>query len=308
MPSGEKSGALRLPPVALPLIVIAAALLAGGGWLLITKQQQLEQTQAALEQTRQEVARLESEQLELSQRLKANENELKAREERLNALRAQLATASQDLEHSRQIFEDLKQQHETVVKDRDVLQSQVARATVERDEVNKRADRVEQGNQDLQRAVSRLRERLALLDRDYQKLSDQLQQAKATSVPTLNIIGAAGPVMNSAASGQSQAPPPIAQAIVELPPIIVRKDQSGMAIPVRGHVLEVNQPHNFLVMDKGSVDGVRVGMNFDVVRGAETVGRVSVVRVRPQLSACDIVRAKTPGPLQAGDLAVQSGP
>lgn len=87
----------------------------------------------------------------------------------------------------------------------------------------------------------------------------------------------------------------------------MRKDQAAIATAVRGRLVEVNDPHNFVVVDQGSQDGVRVGMAFDIVRGTNTVGRATVVRVRPHLSACDIVRAKTPGPLQSGDLAVQAG-
>ena len=104
------------------------------------------------------------------------------------------------------------------------------------------------------------------------------------------------------------AAPSAISGSVELPPIIVRKDQAGMAIPVRARLLEVNEPQNFVVVDKGSADGVRVGMAFDILRGAQAVGRATVVRVRPQLSACDIIRRQTSGPLQPGDVAVQSGP
>jgi len=96
--------------------------------------------------------------------------------------------------------------------------------------------------------------------------------------------------------------------VVELPPIVVRKDQAGMSMPVRGRIVELNEPHQFIVVDKGSMDGVHVGMVLDIVRGATTIGQATVVRVRPKLSACDIVRTKTPGPLQIGDAAVQRSP
>ena len=81
-----------------------------------------------------------------------------------------------------------------------------------------------------------------------------------------------------------------------------------MSMVVRGRLMEVNETHNFVIVDKGSDDGVRIGMAFDILRGTASVGRATVVRIRPHLSACDILRAKTPGPLQIGDLAVQSGP
>ena len=81
-----------------------------------------------------------------------------------------------------------------------------------------------------------------------------------------------------------------------------------MLMAVRGRLMEVNETHHFVIVDKGSEDGVRIGMTFDLLRGTGLVGRATVVRLRPHLSACDVIRTKTPGPLQIGDLAVQSGP
>ncbi|MBI4341356.1 MAG: hypothetical protein HY598_03645 [Candidatus Omnitrophica bacterium] len=309
MAFAERFSSLRLPPAAVPLAILAAAVIAGGGWLVATKQRQITQLTAALGQSRQQIQQLEAEREMLAGQLETQRAELQARDERLASLRAQLASASKDLEQSSQVLQELKQRYDTLAKDQEGLQGQLARVTGERDEVRKRAELLEQGKQELERSVGRLRERLALLDRDYRKLSDQLAQLQAAPLPTLTVVGAAGPTISAEPSvTTTDAAPSIVQAVVELPPIVVRKDQAGMAMPVRARVLEVSAPHNFIVVDKGSVDGVRVGMAFDLVRGANTVGRATVVRVRPQLSACDLVRAKTPGPVQAGDLAVQSGP
>jgi len=298
-----------LPAAALPLLVLVVALFAGGGWLLMTKQQELDRAKAALGGAQQQVVRLQAEQEELTQQLDANREELSAREERLASLRAQLSSASQELEQSRQDAHELKTRHEAIVAERDQLQGRIAGIAGERDELRARGERLAEEKEEMGRSVSRLRERLALLDRDYQKLAVQLEQIKAAPLPSLSVIGASGPMTNSSQPPQGYtAPPPIPQAVVELPPIIVRKDQAGMAVPVRGRVVEVNEPHGFIVVDKGSLDGVRVGMALELMRGGASVGRATVVRVRPQLAACDIVRARSPGPIQSGDVAVQAGP
>jgi len=74
---------------------------------------------------------------------------------------------------------------------------------------------------------------------------------------------------------------------------------------VQGRVVEVNEAHQFVVVDQGSQDGILVGMTLDIVRGTARVGRVRVVRVRPQMSACDIIRSDTAGVLQVGDAVAQ---
>ena len=158
------------------------------------------------------------------------------------------------------------------------------------------------------RSVSRLRERLTLLDRDYHQLTEKVAQLQTNPPSGISVASAAGPTTMVASDGLASPPMAMPEATVELPPIIVRKDQAGMSMPVRGRLVEVNEPHNFVVVDKGSQDGVRVGMVFDILRGSSSVGRATVVRVRPQLSACDIVRQRTPGPLQAGDVVVQKSP
>ena len=76
----------------------------------------------------------------------------------------------------------------------------------------------------------------------------------------------------------------------------------------RGRLVEVNDTHQFVVVDKGSLDGVRIGMVFDIVRGTSTVGRAKAVRVRSNLAACDVMRSRTRGTLQVGDVVMQRGP
>jgi len=164
---------------------------------------------------------------------------------------------------------------------------------------------------ELEQSAARLRERLALLDRDYRKVAEQLAGLQTAPHPGVSVVSSYGPSATQptgSAETNQQGLPSLIAGTVELPPIIVRKDRAGMSIPVRGRLVEVNEPHAFVVLDKGSLDGVHVGMVFDVVRGSSTVGRATVVRVRPQLSACDVLRQHTVGPLQSGDEVVQRSP
>ena len=141
-----------------------------------------------------------------------------------------------------------------------------------------------------------MRDRFALLDRDYQRLI-QPRSSPATSQVSATSATQAAATSAPPASGASQT--------VELSPIIVRKDQAGVASSVKGRVVEVNQAHQFVVVDKGSEDGILLGMTLDIIRGAARVGRVRVVRVRPQISACDVIRSDTVDPLQVGDAVTQ---
>ncbi len=300
---------VRLRNPAIPLAVLLVLFLVVGSKMLSGKNQELAQMLNQRDGARQQVAEQDVRIQELENQLQGTKNEIAAREERLTALRNQLTSASKDLEHSRGIFQDMQQQYETLVKERDQLQVQVVSLNKERDAFREQSEKAELAAKESEKSVGRMRERLALLDRDYRRLSDQLEEVRATPLPTVSVIGAAGPVASSTGYVPSDAgAPSMLAGVVELPPIVVRQDRAGVTVPVRGRVLDVNGEHHFIVIDKGSVDGVRVGMSLDVIRGANTVGRVNVVRVRPQLSACDLILAKTAGPIQTGDLVVQNGP
>ena len=285
--------------------IVAAVVVVGAGAVFVGQSQQLQALKDRFAAMQQEAAKQRAENESLTQQLTGLQTERKSLEERLASVRTQLASATGDLEKTRVSLADLTAQHEQLTTERSQLHVQVATITSERDEARLKAMRLEQRNGEVTRALSRMRERFALLNRDYKRVSDKLVALESAPPPSINLIGTVG-------SPESSVPPAFtASALagsVELPPIVVRTDggASSWAV-VRGRLLDVNSTHNFVVMDKGSQDGVRVGMEFDILRGSSSVGRATVVRVRPKLSGCDIVRSKTPGQLQVGDTAVQSG-
>ena len=307
MPLPSLPSAGGAPKLLIPLI--GAIALIGVGALYMGKAKQVAQLEQAVAQARQQLNELKNQGDALKQKLSAAESNRKSLDEQNASLRKELAAAETERGNFRAELDEWKDRYKTMEQSQVALEAQVTSVTGERDAAKRDAERITNDKAELERATMRLRERLALLDRDYRQLSDQLaklQAAPVTGVNSVSVVSAAGPV-NSSASSVVPMTGTLSPGTVELPPIIVRKDQAGMSMPVRGRLVEVNDPHQFIVVDKGSQDGVRVGMVFDIVRGSATVGRATVVRVRPQLSACDIFRAKTPGPLQIGDQAVQAG-
>ena len=92
-------------------------------------------------------------------------------------------------------------------------------------------------------------------------------------------------------------------ASIELPPIVVKAEEEAPAAPLRltkkqivekqtfeiaGRIITVNTKYKFAVIDIGRDEGVEKGMNFDVYRKGEKVGRVEVIETRQNISACDV--------------------
>ena len=295
----------------LGVVVIAGGM--GSFTMLAKKDQQIRLLRIERDQSRQEAEQLKADRDGLIQERSQMLADKKRVEEQMSSVKTQLSSASEELEKSKLMVEELKRHEEQFAQERSDFQKQVAGMTEERDKAHARIAELEGSNSDLQRSLDHLQQRIAMLDRDYQKLTDELAALKIQPNPNVTVIGESGPMSTSSPNqtepqSSSSVVSPLSQATVELPPIIVRKDQAGMSMPVRGRILDVNDSHNFVVVDKGSMDGVRMGMAFDIQRGTSSVGRATVVRVRPKLSACDIVRSKTAGSLQPGDVAVQSGP
>ncbi len=296
---------VRAMKVIVPVLIVAVAL----GVVQLYRQLQL--TQQQFQHSQQDVARLTSEKEALEREFNDLQVERKNLEERLSSLRSQLSSTTSDLEHARVKLQETDDRLTGLTKERDALQAQLASTTGERDDLQKQIARLKRDNEDLDRAAMRVRERLILVDRDYRQLSEKLAALQAAPNSSLSVVSSSGPTASLSHTSEGNNDTAAASTIpgtVELPPVVVRKDHAMMATPMRMRLMEVNEQHNFVIMDKGSDDGVRLGMVFDVVRGTGTVGSTTVVRVRPHLVACDIIRAKTPGPLQVGDLAVQSSP
>jgi chromosome segregation ATPase len=85
---------------------------------------------------------------------------------------------------------------------------------------------------------------------------------------------------------------------VELPPIVVRSPESEIEVsPQRavskGKVLAVNREHNFIVIDLGEEQGVKVGDIFSIYRDDQKIANVEVIQTRKNVSACDIRQQST---------------
>lgn len=322
LPSFRKPAAPRAqttpgaPPFQLPilkiiLVAVPVAAAVGAGFVITSLGQQAQQLKAELMQSQHTVEDLSAKNEQVVSQLQDVMKERDAVGAQVESLRQQLDASSIDLEAARGELQVLRGRFDRLSDARKSLESRVAELTKERAAQENEVTHLQQEKAEGERSLARVRERLNFIDRDYQQMVLKMADLeRQRSQPQYGVVSVPGPLEPLVPAAEPPSLVPQQQSLgptVELPPIIVRKDQAGTSSAVRGRLVEVNGPHQFIVVDKGSIDGVRVGMAFDIVRGAGTViGRATVVRVRPQLSACDIVKKQTTEPLQVGDVAVQS--
>lgn len=239
-----------------------------------------------------------------------SELEEKAREVRgqLTGLQEQISTASATLDRSQLSYEELEDRYEMLNLSRTKIRVKTTQLTRDLEMAREQLEQTMREKSDLELALSRMREKMNLVDRDYRDAVVRLEALKHRPHPGVSVVSSAEAATMVATSSSALRPlPTLIPGTVELPPIIVRKNRAGMTLAVRGKVVEHNDAYNFVVIDQGSMDGVQVGMFLDIMRGSQRVGRAKVVRVRPKLAACDLIRSHTPGPVQMGDTVVQRG-
>ncbi len=272
----------------------------------------------------QELATMLAQNESLKQELADLETEQKSLEGRLNDLRGQLTTSTAERERIRASMDELQTRFKALQDENGRFQAQIDRLNKERDEVSAQLQQVQKDKAALEQAATRLRNRFAFLDRDYRQLESaftDLKQAKqsASAVQPTARYEPPAPITRQplgqapiVQSGQGGETPPPADAAgggtrpsIELAPIVVRRAQAEVMRSLQGRVVEVNEIHQFVVIDKGSEDGVQIGATFDVLRGGAMVGQIVVIRVQPRLGAAEIVPARTTGIPQVGDRVIK---
>lgn len=315
--------------VALPLLVIGAL-----AFFLTQLGSQVAQLQETVADRERQAEVLTEANDQLNKRVEQLTQERDQAVGEAGTAREQLDSAAVSLQQTRDALAAMQAEYDQYRASSATLEERLAALQQQHDERQQRLTALEADRQTWERSLARLRERLAFADRDYQRVAQRLAELerRPQSASPLPVVMATGPVSPASPAGSEPKPalveasgstrveartpePAIAKireqqpGAVELPPIVVSsKHRVEPAGPVRARLVEVNQPYRFIVVDKGTEDGVRLGMTFDIVRGASAVvGQARVVQVRPSLAACDVVRMKSAEPPRIGDSAVERG-
>jgi len=90
---------------------------------------------------------------------------------------------------------------------------------------------------------------------------------------------------------------------VEMPGLLVRDGETEIP-SLRGTILKVNTDYDFVVINRGSGDGVVPGVSFRILDDDREVGEVTATRVLPDMTVADIDTARTHRQLKTGFTAL----
>lgn len=144
-------------------------------------------------------------------------------------------------------------------------------------------------------AKSALEKSIVRVSKDKDKMSKQLEQSESLIQGKINEIWdikeSLDQTFKSAAQDNKQS-----SNEVMLPPIVVSAAgrnavpfDTGMGAPgFDGKVVSMNQNNNFVIVDIGENEGLRLGDSLSVYRDSKYIARLEVIQVRKDISAADI--------------------
>ncbi len=142
---------------------------------------------------------------------------------------------------------------------------------------------------DLQQEREILSKRLAELDQTLQERVDQIVQVK----DDLKAARAETKQVSTKDSRVVQLQPIVVKASEETP----KKKNQGA-----GQVLAINEENNFVIVDMGEQDGVKVGQTLTIYRNNQKIANVEIIQTRKEISAADIKSVSAGSKIKIGDM------
>ncbi|HEX9780615.1 MAG TPA: hypothetical protein VGB20_05305 [bacterium] len=306
---GPKQVLARVLQFGLILLFLAAGVFGVIGFLEAKKaERHSEALQQELAQREQELVAFEGENQRLTQQLDRLRQERTELQRRAKLLDQQLEATAQDLSQIEEQLAQAGERREQLADVKAELESELAYVRAERDMAQGEAEEAERQEEELARAIEEVRVKLDAVKRDHAALASKLAEGGGRMASGVRMLsdsrsGPSGRLNILVDSGAAHtAPTEDPEAMPELDMASLREQDTPGGPTIHGQLVQVNDTHGFVVLNKGSSDGVEVGMLFEVFRESLPIGRVRAIRVRNRVSACDVLTSE---PLQAGDRLVQ---
>ncbi len=207
---------------------------------------------------------------------------------------------------------DLKRQLEYNQKVMDSVSQELVREKNDKIKIQDTFKSIRNENTILARQLKSLNERKVNLERKLQEFQEKnaALERKFTEMQTmltdkLSQIDGLKEKLDSIRSGAKTDVPQGKKESVELPPIVVRPQQTETPSvqasigTLTGKILAINKDTNFVIIDLGEEAGINVGDSFQVYRDAKSIASIEVIQTRRNIAACDIKKETLP--IKVGD-------
>ena len=267
-----------------PLLSVLAALAMGVAAVAIYLQMQEREKRIARER---ELQLTLAENDSLKTHLQETEQAKAKTEEELGRAKKDLGQAKEELVKAVEAQEQLTKSIEDREREINRLTKDMAQAKDRTEQIASQLSGVQRERDDVKRQISDLERAKNQLESKVLELSSAQQQQTAAQ-PTVELDKV---------------------FVTNTPQPIIGTPASGTILPVTassgsdsdGQVVVVNREYDFVVMNLGKNHGLSIGQEFQIVRGAQVLGRVKVEKVYDELSAAAILPDSQKNNIREGD-------
>lgn len=298
----------------IPIILILLSLsLAGGGFYLYKKEQSLN-------------LGLQQELNNIKTKLTLSEKEYEEAQKKISVLDMQLGESQTEVDKLKKQLDDetaAKEQSEKMINDlkTDLSQQKMLKAELEKQFNQSRNDLIKVQNQikDLESQKNDLEVKLKEMEEKYQE-GIELGKIVVTSPSGLTAAEVipepvqvqvepvqAEPVKIKSVKFKKNKAVKFEKEIVEKAPAIDKIEEVRADSPAgqKGSILVVNKDYNYVVINLGNEEGVRLGDLFSIYHKNKYIGDVKVAKVHDSLSAADFVMPEIKDKINEGDVVVK---
>ncbi len=188
------------------------------------------------------------------------------------------------------------------------IQSKLDEAMTQKTELEKKSWDLEQKNQEFEKNMEQLKGQLektapasaptptSAISPDQSSAEPMPgQEAMQKKIDPQQAMDEASPAQMSTANMPSPLPttPKVRSLDVELDPIVVNPDkmadENNASAVMSGRILSVDKDVEFVIVNLGSKDGVKVGDQLSVYHAKKMLGDIKITRVQAEMSAADLV-------------------
>jgi myosin heavy subunit len=258
---------IKSPVVIFVVLILVSLALAGIGFSLLQKEK------AKSSSLQQQV-----DDLMLKQRIA--ETKLEEYKKTISQLEVKLKTSQTTIETLTAALDKETAEKQRVMEEVTQLKTDLENQKSLRSDLETKLSKTQKSVEETRAQLKDLEDKKTQLEAKIKELETQAQQAKAQGVELGTIV--VGP--EGAASGQQAATEPS---------------------PKEGKVLVVNKEYNFVVINLGNKDGVKVDDVFSIYHSNNYIGDVKVGKIHDSMSAADFLSNSTKDQVSEGDRVVQ---
>ena len=226
----------------------------------------------------------------------AENDELQQQERELRTAKEQamdeMAKAAQELEETKRQLADERQAKVTLAKSVDERQREIDRLVKDLEQIRSERTTLVEQVKELKSHEESLRTQLTELEKARLDLEAKLPELSDHPTVELDKV-----VVNSDGAGTT----PIASIAPSASSSSPSESSAAAPGPRQGQVLVVNREYDFIVVNLGKNQGLEIGQEFQITRGAEVLGRAKVEKVYDELSAAAILPESNKDGIHEGD-------